>query len=351
VTAERTFQFDLKAEINRLFDESSKRAGDEPAAVILMGDPATGKTTMRKQRYASGHVLIDAGDIFLSLSRRESLPFPGPLADAMEIVGRAVTQRALSERRNIVTEIIGAEQPLTEQLLTALENIDYQVQVAALTCAPEEAVRRNAERDIEASISAYYAEHFQRAWIIDASAELVDRRNELRQHLSDEVYLKARLFDHIPDFVWNDNLPLVAEIEQLVRRCPKDTDIGQLRGLLTRLRDIGFDYAAQGKYDESNFAHRTAILMMRRILKQRPELARWVPEVLTPGLASYIRHPMALEGCSERNSHVFLMDMIRRLYEEALTLPLPADLAAWGEEWRKCLDPDFWRGYYERYGC
>jgi hypothetical protein len=351
MTAERAFQFDLKAEINRLFDGSSKRVGDEPAAVILMGGPATGKTTMRKQRYASGHVLIDAGDIFLSLSRGENLPFPGPLADAMEIVGRAVTQRALSERRNIVTEIIGAEQALTEQLLTALENIDYQVQVAALTCAPEEAVRRNAERDIKESISAYFAEPFQQAWIIDASAELVDRRNELRHHLSDDMYLNTRLFDHIPDFIWNDNLPLVADIEQLARRWPKDTNMSELRGLLTRLRDIGFEYARQVKYDESNFAHRTAILLMRRILKQRPELALWVPEVLTPGLASYVRHPMALEGCSERNSHVFLMDMILRLHEEVLALPLSPDLAGWVEEWRKYLDPVFWRGYYETYGC
>ena len=75
-----------------------------------MGGVATGKTTLRKQQYSSGYVLIDAGEIFLSLSRGEFLPFPGPLELAMEAVGRGVTVRALSERHNIVTEIIGGNQ-------------------------------------------------------------------------------------------------------------------------------------------------------------------------------------------------------------------------------------------------
>jgi hypothetical protein len=111
----------------RLFPVDGK-----PVAVVLMGRVAAGKTTMRKQRFSTGYVLVDAADIFLSLSRGEVLPFPAPLQEPVGLIGRLVAKRALSERRN---ESRGGD-----------------------------------------DISAYYAEPFQRAWIIDACNELVRRR-------------------------------------------------------------------------------------------------------------------------------------------------------------------------------
>jgi hypothetical protein len=41
----------------------------------------------------------------------------------MDLIGRLVAHRALSERRNIVTEIIGAEVERTQQLIEALKSI------------------------------------------------------------------------------------------------------------------------------------------------------------------------------------------------------------------------------------
>jgi hypothetical protein len=41
-----------------------------------MGGPAAGKTTIRKQKYSGGYVLIDVADIFLSLNRGDFLPLP-----------------------------------------------------------------------------------------------------------------------------------------------------------------------------------------------------------------------------------------------------------------------------------
>jgi hypothetical protein len=171
MTSPRIFEFNLPAEIERLFHDASA-AGNPPKAVILMGAVATGKTTLRKQQYSSGYVLIDAGEIFLSLSRGEFLPFHGPLELAMEAVGRGVTVRALSERHNIVTEIIGGNQQLLDQLITSLQNLGYRVQIAQLTCTPEEAVNRNLTRRLEESISAHYSEPFHSRWISETSAEL-----------------------------------------------------------------------------------------------------------------------------------------------------------------------------------
>ena len=175
MSSPKIFEFNIKDEVGRLFDESSK-SPVQPTAVILMGGIASGKTTLRKQKYSRGYMLIDAGDIFLNLSRGEFLPFPEPLQDPMEIVGRAITQRALSERRHFVTEIIGADEQPTEQLTNSLGNIGYKLEVVVLTCSPDEAAKRNANRNIEESISAYYSEPLHRTWIIEAAAELASER-------------------------------------------------------------------------------------------------------------------------------------------------------------------------------
>ena len=49
----------IEAEIaSRLPEEA--RASGQPAIVIIMGPICAGKTTLRRQKYASGHVLVDA---------------------------------------------------------------------------------------------------------------------------------------------------------------------------------------------------------------------------------------------------------------------------------------------------
>lgn len=177
MTDEKIFHLDVFAEIDRLFDDSSIPSGGQPAAVILMGGPAAGKTTIRKQKYHRGYVLIDAADIFLSLSRGEFFSFPEAFQEPMDLIGRLAASRALSERRNIITEIIGAETEPAQQLIEALKSIGYAVQVVGVTCNIEEAMRRNVLRG-DGNISAHYAEPFQRAWIIDACNEL---SNNLRK--------------------------------------------------------------------------------------------------------------------------------------------------------------------------
>lgn len=140
-----------------------------------MGGVATGKTTFRKQAYPRGYVLIDAAEIFLHLSQGQPGPFPGPFRMAMDLVGRSVAHRALAERRNIVTEIVGAEGDSARQLIDALQALGYAVRAQVLTCDMAEALRRNAMRGAD-DVSAYYAEPFQREWILGACAELAGAR-------------------------------------------------------------------------------------------------------------------------------------------------------------------------------
>jgi predicted ATPase len=164
---ERGFEFDVGAEVGRYFDDSSLSDGAGPRVVILMGGPAAGKTTVRKQRYSTGYVLVDAAEIFLSLSRGEYIDFPGPFDRMLELIGRPVARRAVSERRHIVTELIGADREPTEQLIEAMRAVGYLVSVQGITCDIEEARHRNLARG--GDISCYYAEPYQRRWLLEAA--------------------------------------------------------------------------------------------------------------------------------------------------------------------------------------
>ena len=160
-------EIDVRAEIDRLFDASSVPT-DQPKAVILMGGVAAGKTHIRVNNFSHGFVLIDAADIFHHLSRdaKEVLDFPDDLMEPLELIGSLVARRAISEKRNIITEIIGADKDQTVKLISALKSVGYAVDVTAITCDLEESIRRNESRGD--NISVYYAEPFQIRWIIEA---------------------------------------------------------------------------------------------------------------------------------------------------------------------------------------
>jgi formylglycine-generating enzyme required for sulfatase activity len=158
---------EMKSEIDRLFDDSSLAHGDPPRAVILMGPIATGKTTMRIKEYSHGFVLIDAAEMFHHMSRDNAfLDFPDAFLEPLATIGPIIARRAVAERRHIVTEIVGADYMLVDNLVTALRSTGYTVEVVAVMCDLEEALRRNENRGD--NVSAYYAEQFQRQWIIDA---------------------------------------------------------------------------------------------------------------------------------------------------------------------------------------
>jgi len=165
---ERVFNFDIGFEIDRFFDDSSISRGEEPQIVILMGGPAGGKTTIRKQRYYTGYVLVDAAEVFLNLSRGDFFPFPEAFEEPMDIIGSLVAQRAIAERRHIVTELIGSNYEATKALIDALLAIGYRPNIQAITCDIAEATRRNANRGDDC-ISAYYAEPYQRRWLLQAA--------------------------------------------------------------------------------------------------------------------------------------------------------------------------------------
>jgi hypothetical protein len=176
---ERLPEFQIDVETDRFFDDSSVAQNGPPRIVILAGGPASGKTTLRKQRFSTGYVLVDAAEIFLNLSRGEFFPFPGPLEERMELVGRRVAERAIAERRHIVTEIIGADVKPAMGLLHAMSAVGYKVELQAVTCDVGVAAQRNAKRGDDC-ISAYYAEAYQGSWLYEAARAALTTRQSHR---------------------------------------------------------------------------------------------------------------------------------------------------------------------------
>ena len=86
----------------------------------------------------------------------------------MEIVGAMIAHRAVAERRHIVTELIGADYEATVHLIEAMRSIGYEISVNGVNCDVEEAQRRNLERGND-NISCYFAEEYQRQWLIEAA--------------------------------------------------------------------------------------------------------------------------------------------------------------------------------------
>jgi hypothetical protein len=167
--------FDIANEVNRFFDDSSLSRGGPPQIAIVCGPTATGKTRHRRKKYAKGYVVVDAADIFISLSRGKYIHFPSFLEEPMDLIGAAIAKRAIQERRNIVTEIIGHVLEPFQGLIDAMLAIGYKVDLDAVIKDVVEAWEWNLKRSDD-NISAFYTEQFHRKWLIEAATENEDTR-------------------------------------------------------------------------------------------------------------------------------------------------------------------------------
>jgi len=142
-------------------------ADGTPEIVIIMGPICAGKTTLRRQKYSIGHVLVDAAQLFIDLGGID-LDFPSTLLGPLEAVGAEVARRAVAGRMSIVTEVVGSEFGRVVTLIDALKGAGYKVEVVGLTADLEACMERNANR-AQDNISAYYAEPFQTRWLVEAT--------------------------------------------------------------------------------------------------------------------------------------------------------------------------------------
>ena len=161
---------DIIAEIQRFFGASIVSKDPSPKFALVTGGTAVGKTRYRRKTYGPEYIVLDAADIFINLSRGQYFEFPSILEEPMDIIGASIARRAVLERRNIVTEIIGHEYSPTKALIDAMLRANYSVDVVQLKKDVAEAWEWNLARS-ETNISALYTEPYHRRWLLGAVAE------------------------------------------------------------------------------------------------------------------------------------------------------------------------------------
>jgi hypothetical protein len=142
-------------------------AAGKPKLALVIGPVCSGKTTMRREQFADAYVVVDAAQLFIDLGGRK-LDFPSVLEQAMEYIGSEVARRAVLQRMNIVTELLGADFEPVKELIDAMTAVGYSVEIVAVTADLQTCIDREATRT-EDNISSYYAERYQRKWLIDAT--------------------------------------------------------------------------------------------------------------------------------------------------------------------------------------
>lgn len=167
------FKVDLSAEVERFFDDTSLPGAGPPRFVLLLGGVSSGKTYTRRRRYKRGFVIVDAAEIFISLSRGGYYDFPDAFVEPLEAIGSLVALRAVSERRSVVTEMLATDRERFESVFRAMTGIGYHAEVVWIECDPAEGARRNAARG-DYDISAAFCQDFHRKWLL-AAVDAADR--------------------------------------------------------------------------------------------------------------------------------------------------------------------------------
>jgi len=166
--------FDLFEEMDKFLAGSSIAApGADPEFVLLMGGVCAGKTTMRKQKFSRGYAVLDAGEIFLNLSRGHYYDFGAAFEEQLDLIGYGIAFRAIQQRRHLVTEMTGGQLPVEryEGLIEAMLSVGYKAELLYVHCDFESAQQRNLNRGDD-NISAYYTEPYHVRWLLDAVREI-----------------------------------------------------------------------------------------------------------------------------------------------------------------------------------
>lgn len=113
-----------------------------PQFVILTGGVASGKTTIRRQKFGKDFVHVDYGDVYTSLKKKINLDETNLLKAAFQATNNILYECLISQF-NIVTEVIGDNESALTPIIDEMRELGYKVSVNFIECDPVIAYQRH----------------------------------------------------------------------------------------------------------------------------------------------------------------------------------------------------------------
>lgn len=130
-----------------------------PDFAIVMGGVGSGKTTLRRQKFADGYVNFDFGEIYNAIKKTFGEDNP-KLADYTVLASDMILRESLENKKNIIIEIIGENKDLIDPLISKMKDIGYEISLEFIDCDPAEAYKRHlkAVKEDPEYLSAHFTQ-------------------------------------------------------------------------------------------------------------------------------------------------------------------------------------------------
>ncbi len=129
-----------------------------PKFIILTGPIASGKTTIRREKYSKDYVLVDSGELFDIFKANFSAANSEKLEEYLMVTGIELVKKSINEKKNIVIEISADTKDKGERMISIYDkmtSLGYKSEISVIDCDLEECQRRNEKgRD---NVSSYYS--------------------------------------------------------------------------------------------------------------------------------------------------------------------------------------------------
>ncbi|MFH1800121.1 MAG: hypothetical protein ABH891_04645 [Candidatus Omnitrophota bacterium] len=170
----------IEKEIEKHFFPDPIPSYGPPKFIIFTGCVGSGKTTERRKHFSQSYVTVDAGEIFCSLTKGGHGAFGKDYFYEMNTIGFRVLERAVTEKRNIVMEIVGAEPEILKGFDDIISSFGYKVDFQAVNCEPAEAYERHVNAGINdpSYISAHHTEPYHQKWVADLWDKMTGQKED-----------------------------------------------------------------------------------------------------------------------------------------------------------------------------
>jgi hypothetical protein len=165
--------YNINEEIDKFFPEDLPTDNKKPELQVVTGGVGVGKTHYIKTNFKAGYLVLDGSEIFRNLAPADN----DNVTDNLELIntiGPFIAKKALIERVDIVTEVIGHNFVLMTQLIDSMTDLGYNVAVKHLSHDVSDAYNRHVEKVISDKyyLSSMFTGDFNAKWLIDACAWL-----------------------------------------------------------------------------------------------------------------------------------------------------------------------------------